>query len=239
MVSDSRSATLVREYLTSMDKHPDAPGRAMLENRLKGYVYWKRELSENDKSKSNKSNASASTSNQGASSAASEAMRKKDAARTDLANRRRRVRGGGTTGATVGRVKAEEEGAIPGQSIITTEADEIAELCVYSVGACISADIVTSLATQQGLDAAGSMLSNAQALEVLLAAEPSRVEEEEDDYGLLEDERVVLVRTYGDDGDDQLLAEVRPRYIVMMEPNMDFVRRIEVGDISVYQTDKS
>ena len=102
----------------------------MLENRLKGYVYWKRELSENDKSKPSKSSPSASTSNQNASSAASEAIRKKDAARADLANRRRRVRGGGTTGATVGRgnVKVEEEGAIPGQSIITTEADEIAEL---------------------------------------------------------------------------------------------------------------
>ena len=130
MVSDSRSATLIREYLSTMDKYPEAPGRAMLENRLKGYVYWKRELSENDKSKPSKSSASASTSNQNASSAASEAIRKKDAARADLANRRRRVRGGGTTGATVGRgnVKVEEEGAIPGQSIITTEADEIAEL---------------------------------------------------------------------------------------------------------------
>jgi hypothetical protein len=86
-----------------------------------------------------------------------------------------------------------------------------------------------SLATQQGLDSAGSMLTNAQALETLLAAEPSRVQDDEDDYGLLEDEQVVLVRTYGDDGDDQLLAEIRPRYIVMMEPSMDFVRRIEVS----------
>lgn len=76
------------------------------------------------------------------------------------------------------------------------------------------------------------MLTNAQALEVLLAAEPSHVQDEEE-YGLLEDERVILVRTYGDDGDDQLLAEVRPRYIVMMEPNMDFVRRIEVSLINI------
>lgn len=89
--------------------------------------------------------------------------------------------------------------------------------------------VAYSLSTQQGLDAAGSMLTNAQALETLLAAEHSRVEvDEEDDYGLLEDEQVVLVRTYGDDGDDQLLAEIRPRYIVMMEPNLDFVRRVEV-----------
>lgn len=73
------------------------------------------------------------------------------------------------------------------------------------------------------------MLTNAQALETLLAAEPSHIEEDEEEYGLLEDEQVVLVRAYGDDGDDQLLAEIRPRYIVMVEPNMDFVRRIEVS----------
>ncbi|KAG9077547.1 hypothetical protein FRC06_008852 [Ceratobasidium sp. 370] len=205
MVSDNRSATLVREYLTSMHTHPDAPGRAMLENRLKGYVYWKRELSE---SKSNAKQPETNTN----PNPVSEAMKKKDAARAELAGRRRRVRGGGTTGAAVGRsVKLEEDGAIPGRGVIATEADEIAEF----------------LATQQGLDSAGSMLAGAQTLDVLLAAEPEHVEDE-GEYGLLEDEQVVLVRTYGDDGDDQLLAEVRPRYIVMMEPNMDFVRRIEV-----------
>ncbi|KAG8686724.1 hypothetical protein FRC08_012350 [Ceratobasidium sp. 394] len=205
MVSDNRSATLIREYLSNMHTHPDTPGRAMLENRLKGYIYWKRELAE---SKSNPKQPETNTS----SNPVSEAIKKKDAARAEMAGRRRRVRGGGTTGATAGRsIKVEEDGAIPGQSVIATEADEIVEF----------------LATQQGLDAAGSMLTNAQALDVLLAAEPEHVQEEEE-YGLLEDEQVVLVRTYGDDGDDQLLAEVRPRYIVMMEPNMDFVRRIEV-----------
>ncbi|KAG8744336.1 hypothetical protein FRC10_010316 [Ceratobasidium sp. 414] len=205
MVSDNRSATLIREYLSSMQTYPDAPGHAMLENRLKGYVYWKRELAES------KPNAKQPETNAN-TNPVSEAMKKKDATRAELASRRRRVRGGGTTGATVGRsVKVEEDGAIPGQGVITTEADEIAEF----------------LATQQGLDSAGSMLTNAQALDTLLAAEPEHIRDE-DDYGLLEDEQVVLVRTYGDDGDDQLLAEVRPRYIVMMEPNMDFVRRIEV-----------
>ncbi|CAE6448146.1 unnamed protein product [Rhizoctonia solani] len=218
MVSDNRSATLVREYLSAMNKDSESPGRSMLMNRLKGYVYWKRELSESNQpakptpgsSTNANSNASANESNP-----MSEAMRKKDAARAEAASRRRRVRGAGTTGAAVGRsgVKKEDENAIPGQGVITTEADEIAEF----------------LATQKGLDAAGSMLSNARALETLLSAERSRpVEGDEDEYGLLEDEHVVLVRTYGDDGDDQLLSEIKPRYIVMMEPNLDFIRRVEV-----------
>ena len=36
------------------------------------------------------------------------------------------------------------------------------------------------------------------------------------------------MRSYGDDTDDQVLAEIRPRFIIMFEPNLDFVRRIEV-----------
>ncbi|KAF8754590.1 ERCC4 domain [Rhizoctonia solani] len=176
MLSDNRSATLVREYL--------AYARAS-------------------------TNTSVSSSEP---NPISEAMRKKDTARAEAASRRRRVRGAGTTGAAAGRsgVKKEEDSAIAGQGIIAAEADEVAEF----------------LATQQGLGATGSMLSNAQALETLLAAERSQLREgEEDEYGLLEDEHTVLVRTYGDDGDDQLLSEIRPRYIVMMEPNLDFIRR--------------
>ena len=47
-------------------------------------------------------------------------------------------------------------------------------------------------------------------------------------YGLLAPEQTVVIRAYSDDSDDQVLSEIRPRYIVMFEPNHDFVRRIEV-----------
>jgi DNA excision repair protein ERCC-4 len=47
-------------------------------------------------------------------------------------------------------------------------------------------------------------------------------------YGLRPPEQTVIIRAYSDDTDDQVLAEIRPRYIVMYEPNQDFIRRIEV-----------
>ena len=47
-------------------------------------------------------------------------------------------------------------------------------------------------------------------------------------YGLIEPEATVLVRAYSDDSDDRVLAEVQPRYIIMFEPSLDFVRRVEV-----------
>jgi DNA excision repair protein ERCC-4 len=49
-----------------------------------------------------------------------------------------------------------------------------------------------------------------------------------DSYGLLTPEETILVRAYSDDTDDRMLDEIKPKFIVMFEPDMDFVRRIEV-----------
>src|SRR6267154_6878796 len=47
-------------------------------------------------------------------------------------------------------------------------------------------------------------------------------------YGLLVPAQTVIVRAYADDSDDRMLAELQPRFVVMYEPNQDFIRRIEV-----------
>ena len=52
-------------------------------------------------------------------------------------------------------------------------------------------------------------------------------------YGLLKPEETVLIRAYSDDTDDRMLTELKPKFIVMFEPDMDFVRRVEV---SLYST---
>lgn len=51
----------------------------------------------------------------------------------------------------------------------------------------------------------------------------------DDNYGLLAPEQTVIVRAYSDDMDDRILIELKPKFIVMFEPDMDFVRRVEVG----------
>ena len=51
-------------------------------------------------------------------------------------------------------------------------------------------------------------------------------------YGIIPAEEFVLIRTYSDDTDDILLAELKPRFIVMYEPHHEFIRRIEVCDFS-------
>lgn len=41
-------------------------------------------------------------------------------------------------------------------------------------------------------------------------------------------EQTIIVRPYEDDGDDEVLTELRPRWIIFYDPNQDFIRRVEV-----------
>ena len=64
--------------------------------------------------------------------------------------------------------------------------------------------------------------------EIAASLDAGELMELDSDYGLLAPEQQILFRVYSDDTDDTILDEIRPRYIVMYEPNQDFVRRIEV-----------
>jgi len=54
------------------------------------------------------------------------------------------------------------------------------------------------------------------------------LENMEDYYELYEMRDLTLVHPYDGDDDDNLLEEVRPRYIIMYEPDLAFIRRVEV-----------
>ena len=54
-----------------------------------------------------------------------------------------------------------------------------------------------------------------------------------DDYfGLLSNETLVIIRPYTGDDDDKVLEELRPKYIVMYDPDPSYVRRIEVSFVA-------
>lgn len=48
-------------------------------------------------------------------------------------------------------------------------------------------------------------------------------------FGVLSMENLVVVRPYKGDEDDKVLQELRPRYIVVYDPDPAFVRRVEVS----------
>jgi len=55
--------------------------------------------------------------------------------------------------------------------------------------------------------------------------------EDADDYfELYDNEDLALVMPYDGDMDDRVLEEMRPRFVVMYEPNPSFIRRVEVRD---------
>lgn len=58
-------------------------------------------------------------------------------------------------------------------------------------------------------------------------------------YGLLEPGDTVIVRPYGGEDDDILLTELRPRFVVLYEPNLAFIRRLEVSCRSIGKAIKS
>lgn len=51
-------------------------------------------------------------------------------------------------------------------------------------------------------------------------------------YGLMAPEDAVIIRPYGGEDDDILLQELRPRFVIMYEPNLAFIRRLEVSPSS-------
>ena len=58
----------------------------------------------------------------------------------------------------------------------------------------------------------------------------SRDQDFDTNYGLVQPEETVIVRAYSDDSDDMMLMELRPRFVVMFDPSLEFLRRMEVFD---------
>ena len=57
-------------------------------------------------------------------------------------------------------------------------------------------------------------------------------EDNADDYfELYDNEDVVVIFPYDGDMDDRVLEEMRPRFVIMYEPNPSFIRRVEVYPI--------
>ncbi|KAI0292750.1 hypothetical protein BC826DRAFT_1092024 [Russula brevipes] len=203
MTSSTQTSSLLSEYLASMDPdaQPGQRGRQMLEGKLRRYLYWKARLAARS---AEGQPSSATTTNRQSPPVDDElnpALRKKDRDRAERAASRRRVRGGAHRIGPSSVGPREEEGML-------------AELYVF----------LSSLSTQ-GNTSADAELALALSLEDSLPLDEAEFEPL---YGLLVPAQTVVVRAYADDGDDRLLAELQPRFIVMYEPNQDFIRRIEV-----------
>ena len=91
-------------------------------------------------------------------------------------------------------------------------------------------DVCSSWAAQANVGGGPIELSD---MELLNSGSGSLGDEFDVHYGLLPPEEIVPIRTYSDGSNDRLLFEIELRYIVMFEPNMKFIRRIEVSSSSL------
>ncbi|PKS09506.1 hypothetical protein jhhlp_004123 [Lomentospora prolificans] len=204
MCSDTDICRQLRDYLQTMHIKPRVENNStnpdeeaeerykpsasfMMRRKLRNYLRWKRQFAQ--------VNAALFSENQKALNGATD-PRLGTKSRAP-ANKRRRVRGGGSVGAHAGRT---DNGSIaqyfeqPGEM-----AELMSEVPVIEEEAEERADVV--------VDALKDM---------------------EEYYQLYEMRDLVVVHAYDGDQDEHVLEEVRPRYIIMYEPDAAFIRRVEV-----------
>ncbi|KAK3389065.1 hypothetical protein B0T20DRAFT_386216 [Sordaria brevicollis] len=119
------------------------------------------------------------------------------------ANKRRRVRGGGGVGSNPSRL---ENGSIVQHF---EKPNEVADL--------MSEIQITEDDT------------NGQAAEEIITfATADPLEDMDDYYQLYDMQDLVVIHAYEGDQDEHVLEEVKPKYIIMYEPDASFIRRVEV-----------
>lgn len=204
MCSNVDTCRQIRDYVQTMHVKPRVPGQDpdedpeeahkpsaifMMRRRLRNYLRWKRQFAQ--------VNANLFTENQKAINSATDARLSNSSRGKAPANKRRRVRGGGNVGATMGRA---ENGSIQQFFEKPSEvADLMAEIQITEEEAMQKEDVI---------------------------ADP--LEDMEDYFQLYEMQELVVVHAYDGDQDEHVLEEIKPRYIIMYEPDAAFIRRVEV-----------
>lgn len=206
MCSDEATTRQLRDYLQTMHVEPKTEeetkqkkkkeehkpsAKFMMRRRLRGYLNWKREFAQ-------VSNALFSENQKALEGAVDPRIAQGGYKGRAPANKRRRVRGGGTTGAAPGR---NTNGTV---AQYFEKPDEVADLME-------EVQITTEEEANQKAD---------------IIADP--LEDMDDYFELYEMQDLVVVHAYDGDQDEHILEEVKPRYIIMYEPDAAFIRRIEV-----------
>ncbi|GAA6017470.1 hypothetical protein JCM11491_006835 [Sporobolomyces phaffii] len=236
MCSSSADCYNLGNYLSQSDL--SSSGQDLLESKLKSYFWWKAQVSKLSRSlkktggfskghknssvsvkASNNPGPSFGTNDSGKNTSSMEisaALRRKDAQRGGgrfggPPTKRRRVRGGGAVGNNSGGSAVEGKGTGDGFEVATGANPEAFEQDAEKVA--------------KALDQGGATTASLES--------PTMEEEEfnplafEEYFGLIAQEDLVVIRPYLEDEDDRILEELRPKYVVMFDPDPSFVRRIE------------
>ncbi|KAH8662266.1 DNA repair protein rad16 [Xylariales sp. PMI_506] len=205
MCSDTATCRQLRDYLQLMhikpkeeipvrerDKDEETKPSAvfMMRRRLREYLRWKREFAQ-------VSSALFSENQRALEGATDPRFAKAGQKNRAPTNKRRRQRGGGTSGAG-------PERAANGSLVQYFEKpDEVAHLMA-------EVQITEEEAKQKAE----------------MIADP--LDDMDEFYELFDMQDLIVVHAYEGDQDEHVLEEVKPKYIIMYEPDASFIRRVEV-----------
>ncbi|SCZ96736.1 BZ3500_MvSof-1268-A1-R1_Chr4-1g06669 [Microbotryum saponariae] len=232
MCNSSETCQALGDYL---EARAEDAGRSkdMLLNKLNAYFFWKGAMGKmnqtikKDRSPQKPSAARSSNSNSTGGGGGStptpyggpinQALKRKmEMQRGQVpSQKRRRVRGGGTINVADRASSVMLTGANP--EALEVEANEVAQLL----------DASQAFAKiEEGGTTPAFMLSTHGAGDLPLTSEID-LNRFDETFGLLDNEDLVLIRPYSDDDDDKVLEELRPKYVVLFDPDPAFVRRLE------------
>ncbi|KAL7621303.1 DNA repair protein RAD16 [Parahypoxylon ruwenzoriense] len=203
MCSDTATTRQLRDYLQTMHVEPKTEsdtnqgkekhkpsGAFMMRRKLRNYLNWKKEFAQ-------VSTALFSENQKALEGAVDPRIAQSAYKGRAPANKRRRVRGGGTSAAVSGR---NANGSVAQYFEKPNEvADLMDEVQVTEEEANHKPDII---------------------------ADP--LEDMDDYFELYEMQDLIVIHAYEGDQDEHVLEEIKPRYIIMYEPDAAFIRRVEV-----------
>lgn len=215
MCSSTSTCSMLKEYLATQHdpSDPKFGTRPMMKRRLRDYFFWKRTIGKISRSQNPalSSNSNAPTSDNQTLSAALKRKAEYQKKVTYL-NKRRRVRGASNAANSGSSRQNQLDSGKPNDpNTVEKEAIEVAYLL----------DSMTSETSLQ----TGSM--NKATDIAALQIDDFDVDEFAAHFDMLSMDGLVVIRSYLGDEDDSVLEELRPRYIVMYEPDVSFVRRVE------------
>ncbi|KDE08113.1 hypothetical protein MVLG_01595 [Microbotryum lychnidis-dioicae p1A1 Lamole] len=231
MCNSSETCQTLGDYL---EARAEDAGRSkdMLLNKLNAYFFWKGAMGKmnqtikKDRSPQKPSAVGSFNSTGGGGGSnpipyagpISQALKRKmEMQRGQVPNqKRRRVRGGGSINVADRASSVMLTGANP--EALEVEANEVAQLL----------DASQAFAKiEEGGTTPAFMLSTTHGGGDLPLTSEFDLHRFDETFGLLDNEDLVLIRPYSDDDDDKVLEELRPKYVVLFDPDPAFVRRLE------------
>ncbi|POS86355.1 DNA repair protein [Erysiphe pulchra] len=200
MCSDTLQCRQLKEYLQIMYTQPEGQNEEiknepsaelMMRRKLRHYLQWKKEFANISAALFSESRVSSEGKPNQITKISTKSRGKPPA------NKRRRVRGGASTG--TGPSRASNGSIQPSKEMPQELANLISEIQPTLAESEQKEDIVTD-----------------------------PLDDMETFYQLYQMQDLVVIHTYDGDIDEHVLEEVKPKYIIMYDPDTAFVRRIEV-----------